>query len=166
MCEHSSVTVTRNQLSWLPAYIAVVAGVMLGFGVLLKLARVLCSAMSHAAWRIHSIQQQMDSATSFDEWQAYACDLDAIKDEQTRSHIQMGAFFDENLLAAKVKELCSLKAAGRVEQLQFSLRADLYRDFGNLTNKYGLWFPLSTAICPFQQRRLLSWSQQHFIRLR
>lgn len=125
---------------------------MIGFSVLIKLARMLCSAMSHAAWRLRSIEQRMDKAGSFEEWQAYASDLDAIKDEQKRSNKRMGSFFDENLLAAKVKELSALKASGRVEELQFSLRADLYRDFGNLTNKFVPLPPIFDR--PYAQVRL------------
>lgn len=108
---------------------------MIGFSVLLRLVRMLCAAMSHAAWRLRSIQQRMDTATSYDEWQAYASDLDAIRDERQGRHKKAEKHFDENLLSAKVKELSELKASGRVETLQFALRADLYRDFGNVTNK-------------------------------
>lgn len=111
-------------------------GCMIGFNVLLRLARMLCSAMSHAAWRLRSIQQGMEIATSYDEWQAYASDLDAIRDERQGRHKKTEKHFDEKLLSAKVKELSELKASGRVEKLQFALRADLYRDFGNVTNKF------------------------------
>lgn len=116
----------------------VTLGLVIGLSVLVRLARTLCAAMSHAAWRLRSIQQRMNAARSFDEWEAYASDLDAIRDERKRPHERTEKHFDEKLLSAKVKELSDLKSSGRVEELQFALRADLYRDFGNVTNKFVL----------------------------
>lgn len=110
-------------------------GFLLGLSVLVRLSRMLYAAMSHSAWRLRTIEQRMKAAASFAEWEAHASDLDALRDERKRPHEQTEKHFDERLLSAKVKELVELKASGRVEELQFALRADLYRDFGNITNK-------------------------------
>jgi Domain of unknown function (DUF3336) len=53
------------------------------------------------------------------------------RDRQEPSESQ----YEGKLLSAKTAELKALRAGGRVQDLIFALRADLYRNFGNITNK-------------------------------
>jgi hypothetical protein len=80
----------------------------------------------------------MESSEAFDEWQALASELDEIREQmksQSSKSETKNSLFDERLLAAKIAELESLRSRGRVHDLIFSLRSDLYRDFGNVTNR-------------------------------
>jgi hypothetical protein len=78
----------------------------------------------------------MEEAKSFAQWQALADDLDAIRDEETRkSNRRQATSYDESLLRAKVSELQELRESGQIDKLVFSLRADLFRDFGNSTSR-------------------------------
>jgi Domain of unknown function (DUF3336) len=79
----------------------------------------------------------MEEAKSFAQWQSLADDLDAIRDEETRKcNRRQPASYDESLLRAKVSELQELRETGQIEKLVFSLRADLFRDFGNSTSRF------------------------------
>jgi hypothetical protein len=100
-----------------------------------KCAKKLAARCSHAAWRMRSIEERMEEASSFEEWQVLASDLDAIREELKRGHAQTESLYDEKLLSAKVQELTQLRNKGRIEWVMFSLRADLFRNFGNITNR-------------------------------
>jgi hypothetical protein len=110
-------------------------GILLLGGFLWKCAQKAKAILSHASWRIRSLEQRMEEATSYEEWLALADDLDAIRDEQRRHATRPQELYDENLLAAKVNELQRLRDSRQLDQLVFSLRADLFRDFGNITNR-------------------------------
>jgi hypothetical protein len=112
----------------------VCTGVLLLGGLMYRSARFCWALIDHAARRQRSIQARMEITTSFEEWQALASDLDAIR-EHTKQSGPAKELYDETLLAAKVAELDSLRSRGRVQDLMFVLRSDLYRDFGNITNR-------------------------------
>ena len=105
-------------------------------GLAYRSAAWLWTVFNHAARRERSILAQMQNAQSFEEWQALAGDLDEIR-QQMRPRRADASMYDEALLAAKVAELDALRARGRLEDLMFSLRSDLYRNFGNVTNRCG-----------------------------
>ena len=76
----------------------------------------------------------MEATRSFDEWQQLASEYDDIhrREKQGPSAQEL---YDVKLLEAKTTELERLRGEGRVEDLMFVLRSDLYRDFGNMTNR-------------------------------
>ena len=78
----------------------------------------------------------MESAQSFEEWQALASEYDLIQSKERRQP-KARDLYDVNLLEAKTRELERLRLAGRTQELMFELRADLHRDFGNITNRCG-----------------------------
>lgn len=97
---------------------------------------MLANTCSYGRWRERSLEKRMEEATSFAQWQSLADDLDAIRDEQSRnSSRRQPEVYDESLLREKVNELQALRETGQVEKLVFSLRADLFRDFGNCTSR-------------------------------
>jgi hypothetical protein len=113
-------------------------GVLLLGGVLYRALRLCWQSLNHAARRARTIQTHMEAATSFTEWQSLASELDAIRDHSKqggRTRDGKNDLYDEKLLAAKVAELEGLRAVGNIEDLMFSIRSDLYRDFGNITNR-------------------------------
>lgn len=102
-----------------------------------KALRVLANTCSYESWRQRSLEKRMEEATTFAQWQALADDLDAIRDEQRRNSTRkQPEVYDESLLRAKVNELNELRETGQIDKLVFSLRADLFRDFGNCTSRY------------------------------
>lgn len=116
-------------------------GVLLLGGVLYRALRLCWQSLNHAARRARTIQARMETAASFTEWQSLASELDAIRDHSKqggRTRDGKNDLYDEKLLAAKVAELEGLRAVGNVEELMFSIRSDLYRDFGNITNRCAL----------------------------
>ena len=116
---------------------AVRTGLILLGGFVYRTVRALAKSCSHASWRLRSLEERLEVAKSFAQWQSLADDLDAIRDEQSRnsSSARQPQLYDESLLRAKVTELQELRATGQVEKLVSALRADLFRDFGNSTNK-------------------------------
>jgi Domain of unknown function (DUF3336) len=130
------------------------AGLLLAGGLALKLARFVWTLLNHAARRARTIQARMECAASFQEWQALASDLDAIRDQSRSGGVRnaKNELYDSALLAAKVAELESLRQRGNVEDLMFSIRSDLYRDFGNITNRCEIWhiseaFSMADLLC-------------------
>ena len=117
--------------------VAVRVGLILLGGFVFRTVRALAKSCSHASWRLRSLEKRLEDATSFVQWHSLADDLDAIRDEQSRngSSARQPQLYDESLLRAKVNELQELRETGQVDKLVFALRADLYRDFGNSTNK-------------------------------
>ena len=114
------------------------AGVLLLGGVLYRALRLCWQALNHSARRARTIQVRMEDATSFMEWQSLASELDAIRDHSKqggRTRDGKNDLYDEQLLAAKVAELEKLRAVGNIEDLMFAIRSDLYRDFGNISNR-------------------------------
>lgn len=109
-------------------------------GLAYRCVRVLLVLFNHAARRARHVQQRMDNATSYKEWVSLASELDSIhKQQRAGSQQQDGrqGLYDEKLLNSKVAELQSCRLRGNVESLMFSIRSDLFRDFGNITNRCG-----------------------------
>lgn len=115
-----------------------IAGALILAGLAYRCARVIFVLFNHAARRARAISCRMDAAASYEEWVELASELDSVHGQRRDGQPQQDGrhgLFDEKLLNSKVAELESCRMRGNVESLMFSIRSDLFRDFGNITNR-------------------------------
>lgn len=104
-------------------------------GVVWRVTKLVLSFFDATALRKAQLARDMQTVGSPQEWERLARELDAMPGSNRMPDKEVTKLYDLSLLKETMVENRKVREAGDVAKMMFMLRGDLYRSFGNITNK-------------------------------
>jgi hypothetical protein len=87
------------------------------------------------------LKRALEQASSYEEWSVAATKLDQLEgispEEKKARWKRETKLYDRKLLEERLRHLRQVRAGGRISEMMFAVRADLLRNLGNMTNRWG-----------------------------
>lgn len=126
-CKKFLNTLSSGLLSCLdPRHPSMILAAVVGVAFLMRRAKTV-KLKAEISYRRNFWKNMMNSVNTYEEWAHAASMLE--KDSRRRKDSDL---YDEELVKAKLNELCRRRLEGSIEDILFCLRADLVRNLGNM----------------------------------